>query len=76
MDGQQISSWLLRPERQAALGVEGYDKGAKILYDFFAKELEIYDTEELHPVGKEILECFRNNGTIEDYCAITPLGLG
>ena len=75
VDGQQISSWLLRPERQAALGVEGYDKGAQILYDFFARELEIYDTEDLHPVGKEILECFRKNGAIEDYCAITPLGL-
>ena len=76
VDGQQISSWLLRPERQAALGPEGYDAGAKILYDFFAKELAIYDTEELHPVGRQILECFRNNGSVEDYCAITPLGLG
>ena len=26
--------------------------------------------------GKQILECFYNRGTIEDYCAITPLGLG
>ncbi len=76
VDGQNISSRFLRPERQAALGEEGYDKGAEILYDFFAKELAIYDTEELHPVGKQILECFFNHGTIEDYCAITPLGFG
>lgn len=75
VDGQHISSRFLRPERQAALGEDGYDKGAEILYDFFAKELAVYDTEDLHPIGKQILECFFNNGTIEDYCAITPLGL-
>lgn len=76
VDGQHISSRFLRPEKQAALGEEGYDKGAEILYDFFAKELEVYNTEDLHPVGKQILECFFNRGTIEDYCAITPLGFG
>ena len=76
VDGQHISSRFLRPEKQAALGEEGYDKGAEILYNFFEKELAVYDTEELHPIGKQILECFYNRGTIEDYCAITPLGLG
>lgn len=75
VDGQHIRSIFLRPETQETMGKEGYDKGAKILNDFFAKELSVYDVEELHPVGKQILECFRNNGTIEDYCAIIPLGL-
>ena len=74
VDGQQISSKFLRTERQETLGLEGYDKGATILYDFFAKELSGYDVEELHPVGQQILECFKNGGSIEDYCAITPLG--
>lgn len=40
----------------------------------FEKELSVYDTEELHPVGKEILECFKNRGSAEDYCKIIPLG--
>ena len=75
VDGQQISSRFLRPERQETLGDEGYDKGAKILYDFFAKELSAFDVPELHPIGKEILKCFQNNGSIEDYCSIIPLGL-
>ena len=38
VDGQHISSRFLRPEKQATLGEAGYDKGAEILYDFFAKE--------------------------------------
>ncbi len=75
VDGQRISQKFLRPETQESMGIEGYDKGAEILLDFFAKELEVYDVEGLHPVGKEILECFRRGGSVEDYCAITPLGL-
>ena len=75
VDGQQISSKFLRPETQETLGEAGYDKGAKILNDFFARELAVYDVEELHPVGKQILECFKRGGSIQDYCDIIPLGL-
>ena len=62
MDGQHISAKFLRPETQEALGEEGYDKGAEILYGFFDKVLSVYDTEDLHPVGRQILECYRNHG--------------
>lgn len=75
VDGQEISHTFLRPELQEALGEDGYDKGAKILMDFFAKELAAYDVEELHPVGKQIIDCFKKGGTVEDYCAILPIGL-
>ncbi|HIV20453.1 MAG TPA: DUF4914 family protein, partial [Candidatus Scatomorpha stercorigallinarum] len=68
VDGQHISAKFLRPETQEALGEEGYDKGAEILYGFFDKVLSVYDTEDLHPVGRQILECFRNHGSVEDYC--------
>lgn len=75
VDGQFIRSKFLRCERQELLGIEGYDKGAAILTDFFARELEKFDTPDLQPLGKEIIQCFKNGGTIEDYCKITPLGL-
>lgn len=75
VDGQHISRKFLQPETQETLEEKGYDKGAKILYDFFAKELEAYDVEELHPVGKQILECFKKKGSARDYCNIIPLGL-
>ena len=70
VDGQHISAKFLRPETQEALGEEGYDKGAEILYGFFDKVLSVYDTEDLHPVGRQILECFRNHGSVEDSCNI------
>jgi hypothetical protein len=75
VDGQYIRSKFLRTERQDLLGIEGYDKGAKILTDFFAQEIAKYDTPELSPLGKEIIECFKNGGSVEDYCKITPMGL-
>ncbi|MFI3238471.1 MAG: DUF4914 family protein [Lachnospiraceae bacterium] len=75
VDGQNIRTKFLRPETQEALGEQGYDEGAKILYDFFAKELSKFDVEELHPVGKEILELFKRNATVDEYCKITPMGL-
>lgn len=75
VDGQHISVKFLRPETQERLGVKGYDTGAKILTEFFDKELAVYDVPELHPVGRKIIECFRSGGTVEDYCKIIPLGL-
>ena len=75
VDGQHIPPKFLRPELQELLGKEGYEVGAKILTDFFAKELQVYNTAELHPVGKQILECFAAGGSVEDYCKIIPLGL-
>lgn len=75
VDGQYISPKFLRPELQERLGVDGYDEGAHILKDFFAQELEKFDTLELHPVGRKIIECFLKDGTVEDYCQILPLGL-
>ncbi len=75
LDGQKIRSKFLHPEVQDTLGLDGYDKGAKILYDFFAQELALFDVEDLHPIGKEILEVFKNNGTVKDYEAIIPMGL-
>lgn len=75
VDGQYLSPKFLRPELQERLGTAGYDTGARILNDFFARELAVYDTPELHPVGRQIIECFRQGGTVEDYCRILPLGL-
>lgn len=73
VDGQTISSKFLRPENQDTLGEAGYDLGAEILYDFFAHELNVYDVDELHPLGHKILECFFRKGSVEDYYEITPI---
>ena len=73
IERQNIRSVFLKCEMQEMLGVEGYDKGAKILNSFFEKELKKFDVPELDPLGKEIIKCFKRGGTVEDYCNLTPM---
>lgn len=73
IDGQYIRRAFLRPEAQQEVGIEGYDAGAKILTEFFKKELEQYNTEELHPIGKQIINAFMSGADVDDYMDIIPM---
>ena len=75
IDGQRIRSKYLRVDTQDRVGEDGYDAGAKILTDFFRKEVAKFDTPDLDPRGKQIIDCFMNGGTLADYEAITPTNL-
>jgi hypothetical protein len=73
LDGQQVRPTLLRPELQSKVGIAAYDAGAQIIVDFFKKELQQFLTDELDPLGRQIIEACLNDGTLEDYLALTPL---
>ena len=73
IDGQLIRPTFLRPDLQSQVGIEAYDVGAKILADFFRSELQQFLTDELDPLGREIIEVCMRDGTIDDYVALTPL---
>ena len=73
VDGQFIRKAFLRPETQAEVGLDGYDKGAQILNNFFKQEISKYEISELSPLGKKIIEGFLNNATLEDYLDIIPM---
>lgn len=73
IDNQYIRQTFLRPETQSRLGEAGYDEGAKMLTDFFKNELQQFLTDDLDPLGREIIECCMNDGTLEDYLALTPM---
>lgn len=73
IDGQSIRQTMLRPELQSRVGLEGYDAGAKILTDFFKKELEQYLTPELDPRGREIIELCMKDAPLSEYLKITPM---
>ncbi|MDD6316115.1 MAG: DUF4914 family protein [Clostridia bacterium] len=75
LDGQYVRQTFLRPETQSKLGEAGYDAGAKILVDFFKQEISQFLTDELDPLGRKIIECCLNDGTLEDYLALTPMNL-
>ncbi|MBR4953432.1 MAG: DUF4914 family protein, partial [Oscillospiraceae bacterium] len=73
LNDQYIRQTFLRPETQSKLGEAGYDAGAKILTDFFKEQVKQFLTDDLDPIGRQIIECCLNDGTLEDYLAITPM---
>lgn len=73
VDGQYVRKAFLRPETQAEMGADGYEKGAKILSDFFKKELVKFNTPELNPIGKKIIECCLNDAPLDEYLSIIPM---
>lgn len=73
VDGQYIRKAFLRPETQLEVGLEGYDKGAKILTDFFKKELAKFNAPGLNPLGKQIIEACLNDAPLEEYLRLIPM---
>ena len=73
IDGQLIRPTFLRPDKQSQVGEAAYDAGAAIITDFFKSELKQYLTDELDPLGREIIEVCLRDGSIDDYVALTPL---
>ncbi|GAB4544643.1 MAG: DUF4914 family protein [Phycisphaerales bacterium] len=68
IEGTVIPHWFLRPHTQPEVGEQGYDEGAKILTDFFHKELEQYRTDpDLHPGGLKIIEACLDGAHTEEY---------
>ncbi|WP_449385605.1 DUF4914 family protein [Cellulomonas soli] len=73
IDGQQIRPTILQPENQSQVGLEAYDAGAEILTSFFKSELSKFLTDDLDPLGRQIIETCLADGTVEDYVALTPM---
>ncbi len=73
IDGQYVRQTFLRPELQSKLGFEGYDAGAKMITDFFKEQLAAFLTDDLDPMGREIIELCMRDAPLEDYLAVTPL---
>ena len=66
-EGRTIPPWMLQVELQREVQEEGYDAGAEILLEFFRRMLEQFNTPDLDDLGKRIIECCLDNGSVEDY---------
>ncbi len=72
VEGQNVSKEFFKVETQAEVGAVAYDQGAAMLRDFFIKELSQFIVPDLLPLGREIIDCCMNGGSIEDYNALIP----
>lgn len=75
VDGSFLPKSFLQVHRQPEVGKQGYDAGTKILSDFFKKELQKFLTPDLNPLGKKIIECCLNDGSVDDYIELIPMKL-
>ncbi len=71
IDGTQIKKGFLQVNLQSEVGNEGYDSGAKMLTDFFKKEIEKYMTADLTPLGRQILEACLRDASVSEYMNFT-----
>ncbi|MBU4173963.1 MAG: DUF4914 family protein [Actinobacteria bacterium] len=67
IEGVRISHWFLEVNTQPEVGDEGYDQGAAILREFFCEHLEQYLKPDISSLGRQIIECCLDDGSLEDY---------
>lgn len=72
VEGRLIARWFLQVDTQPEVGEAAYDQGAEILYAFFRKCLADFNDPDLDPLGKMIIDCCLDQGTIEDYEKLIP----
>jgi hypothetical protein len=75
VDGTYLPKGFLEVNHQPEVGNEGYDAGAKILNNFFKRELAKFVSPDLDPLGKKIIECCICDGTLKDYLELIPMKL-
>lgn len=72
IEGTTIAKWFLETHTQPEIGEETYDKGAEVLYNFFLQELAHYLEDDLDPLGREIIQCCSDRGSVDDYISLLP----
>lgn len=74
LDGKEIPTRLLNVEEQKYkyIGENGFKKGANLLTNFFKKELRLFLTKDLDPLGKKIIEFFIKGESIEALNQLIP----
>ncbi len=72
VEGQLVTRWFLQVDTQPEVGEEAYAAGAAVLYTFFRTCLEDFNTPELDPLGRHIIQCCLDGGVLSDYEALIP----
>ena len=67
VEGQLIGHWFMQVHTQPEVGEAAYDQGARILTDFFHKQIRGFLEDDLNPLGRRIIECCLEGGQVTDY---------
>jgi len=67
IEGVMIPAWLLQIEQQPEVGLAAYDEGARELKSFFHDQLKTFLEPDLDDLGRKIIECCLQDGSVYDY---------
>ncbi len=73
IEGTLVPEYFFHVEKQNQVGVAAYDEGSRMLTAFFQEELEQYLMPELNKLGRDIITCCLERGTLEDYERLLPM---
>lgn len=74
VEGRYVGPIFFEVNQQPEVGDRAYDEGAEILAAFFERELQQYLTPDLLDLGRQIVTCCLNRGTLADYEALIDHG--
>lgn len=72
VEGRIVPSIFLQVETQPEVGEAAYDQGAQLLQDFFRECLPQFLQADLAPLGRDIITCCLDNGTVDDFERFIP----
>lgn len=74
VEGQEIDPSLLDISLQREVGDKAVQEGAKILLNFFRKELQkFYENLHIEPLGRKIIDLvYKDDVKIEEFEALIP----
>ncbi|MEM9828961.1 MAG: DUF4914 family protein [Planctomycetota bacterium] len=67
VEGQTIGHWFTQVEKQPEVGIDGYDRGAEMLTNFFHEQIRQYLVDDLEPHGRKIIEACLDGATVSEY---------
>lgn len=67
VESRQIGGRFFHVDKQPEVGEEAYDIGARMLTEFFHRELAQFQNDELQALGRDIIQCCLDGGTAADY---------
>ncbi len=71
IEGQTIGHWFLKVESQPEVGLEGYDRGAEILTEFFHDQIRTFLESDLDVRGRQIIEACLDGCRWADYVRLS-----
>jgi hypothetical protein len=74
VEGRTIGTWFFEVHTQPEVGDAAYEHGARVLTDFFHREIRQFLVDDLDPVGREIIQCCLDSGDVEAYERLIPHG--